>query len=171
MTDRRDLPLFALPGVRVRLRGRPRKVARAPEGNARVFLAAAAARREAAIEVDPLVVACDVRADAVDEVIVGIAREAAALRWDRVQLQDRGSETAAQVSSRIVDALAKLASLVVGRHEARRGEPTPAQLDAVWELFVDALEETAASSLGDDLAAHLMTRVRARLEQVSDIPE
>lgn len=173
MTDRRDLPLHALPGVRaaVRLRGRPRKVAtRAPEGDARGYLSAAAARREAAIAADPLVEACDAHADSVDGVIAGIARETAALRWERTRLQDRGSETAAQVSSRIVDALGKLASLVVGRHEARRGEPTPAQLAAVRELFLDALEETAASSLGDDLAADLMARVRVRLDQAPEDP-
>lgn len=158
------IPLHALPGVRaVRRRGRPPKIRVAPDADERAYHAEVDALRREALEHDPLVLATDARGDVLDEVIVALAREAAGLRWDRMRAQERGLETAAQVSSRVVDAYAKLAALVLERHELRRGEPSPAKLVAVQEMFVQSIQEVVIEVLGDKAGRTLMNRLHETL--------
>jgi hypothetical protein len=159
------VPLHAVPGLRgVRARGRPKKIRSAPTFDARVYHEEVAALREQALEADPLVLAADGHGgDVLDQVIVEIAADAARLRWDRMRAEERGLEQTPMICSRIIDAYAKLSTLVLQRHELQRGEPTDAQVERVKAMFLKDIEEVVVDVLGVEVAETFMSRLRTAM--------
>jgi hypothetical protein len=146
------------------LRGRPPKARVAPSFDERVYHEEVAALRQQALADDPLVLAADGKGgDVIEQVIIQIAAEAAGLRWDRMRAEERGLETTPQLCSRVLDAYAKLSTLVLQRHELQRGEPTDAQVGLVKAMFLNDIEESVTDVLGVEVASPFIERLRARI--------
>lgn len=157
-------PLHTLPpetrpeGVEAR-RGRPRKVATAPEPNP--YAAALDKLRQRALAEDPLVLG---EGDALHTAMVALAEEGAALGHERKRLESLGRE-ASSVSSRRVSALVQLAALEV---ERRRHSPSALDVrsDAFQRVvasFLDIFEQSANHALGPEEAAKFVAAYRAKL--------
>ena len=175
MDDKPDLlsrqralrPVHALPvaereaiGVAAR-RGRPKKIEAAPPEPDQYAVDLDGLRQEA-IRNDPLVAGAE--ADGLTLAMLELAREAACLKYERRRLELLGRDGAAQVSSRRVDALARLGSLCVERNRWQpdecdvRGE----KFGKIVTSFMEVLNETAEETLGAD-AESFMTAYRAKL--------
>ena len=134
-------------GVR-RGRGRPRQIAVAPSSDD--YAAVLDEQRREHVESDPLVQrgADDIEALAVlREVAIGVAVESAAVGWERQQAEREGRD-ASKLCSRRIDALMKLAQLVLELHARRDDELRPDVLAAVRESFVGVAREAADDTLG-----------------------
>jgi hypothetical protein len=133
--------------------GRPRRVATAPTLDERLYLDSVADAVETAIERDPLVLASsgDDPVGVLDLAIAGVAAESAALGWERERAQREGRVEAERISSRRVQALLRLADLVVAREQLRRedGELDPAQLERLVSLLLGAVREAAEETCGE----------------------
>ena len=127
--------------------------------------------RAEALAVDPVLVACD-RTDeyqdatVVDAVLLQLAKEAAALGFDRREAERRGSDRACQIASRRVASLASLASLVCLR--ARVGgeanvDPRDPKLQKIVVYFEEVLAEAATEALGEKLAESFLAAYRKRI--------
>ena len=96
-------------------RGRPRKIRPAPTHEERAYHRKVAERREQHIAAEPVLGALRAgaaSAEVIRETMLGLARESAALRWDREAAEEKGSD-AALIATRRIDALGKLASIVL----------------------------------------------------------
>lgn len=99
-------------------------------------------------------------ADRVHQLLIETAREAASIRWDRLQAQRRGSPEAGQLCSRGISALGRVAELVLLEARLRAGDADlhPASMAKITEFFVATVKEVADSSLPSDRADMLMER-------------
>jgi hypothetical protein len=174
----------AAPGKEVvsrRKPGRPRVVRRAPDHDEFRYIQAQREARRKLIENDTLLHALETRADATDvvrEVVVRLAEETAALRYDREQAEADGFVVAEKISARRIDGLSKLAGVVT---EARRlgvlGEVDPRshQFRKVERFFVDtiaeALRETVPSETGKLVIDRLMAAMSKWRESVESAGE
>lgn len=96
-----------------RQRGRPRTIEKAPTTRDLQFHQRMSEEKARYVEADPVVTAAKECADSVDflrGIKLEIAREAAALRFQRVQNEQLGRDTA-QISTRRIEALNKVASI------------------------------------------------------------
>jgi hypothetical protein len=128
--------------------GRPRKIALPPSDGS--YNAAVAQQRLVHVESDPLVAKGSDEAETLSilrHVAVGVAVESAAILWERRQA-NLGDQDAAKLCSRRVDALVKLARVVLEIHNRRDDEIRPELLEVVRESFLDVGREAAAETLG-----------------------
>jgi hypothetical protein len=138
--------------------GRPRSISRAPTEFEREQHRRVADRLKDHVEADPVVQAASTEADrkstaAIDASMLEIAREAAGLSWERRQSQLRGQPEAEKSASRKIDALSKLASLVL--EKARVGgepdlDPHDARFQKLVSLFFSQFRDCASEALGAD---------------------
>jgi hypothetical protein len=150
-------------GVQVR-RGRPRKIATAPEPNP--YAAALDELRQRALAEDPLVRG---EGDALHTAMVALAEEGAALGHERRRLERLGRE-ASSVSSRRVSALVQLAALEVerARHQPRELDVRGDQFQRVVANFMGLFVEAAEQSLSTEEADAFITAFRARISGWED---
>jgi hypothetical protein len=115
---RQLLPVHAAPNtgknplVVKRGRGRPRKVERMPTTSDLEYHAAMSAEKQKFIDADPIVLAAKGK-DAITLIralLVEVAKESAALHFQRIENEKYGRDTA-QISSRRVETLNKIASI------------------------------------------------------------
>jgi hypothetical protein len=86
----------------------------------------------------------------IETVVVEVAREGAALGYDARRTEERGGDSA-KISSRRVEALTKLAGLVLERERLRRegGVVAPELVEKLKLLFLAEVEGTVRETLGD----------------------
>lgn len=164
----RDLP----PAERQRLsvprdgRSRPRVIAPAPVPEQDTYLDQVAELRDQAAAVDPVVTAASVRegsGEVLDQTLLEIARESAAIKFERMRAEREGRD-ASQLCSRRVSGLVQLASTIVARS---RWEPDTldvrcSQMQRVIAFFVETLKDAAEETLGAD-AARFMAEYDAKI--------
>jgi len=154
-----------------RLPGRPRKVAPAPVLDEVEYHRQVAVEREAFIADDHLVRTCRATAGnertaaVLDGVRVGLATEAAGLRWDRERAEERGRELAGQLASRRIDALGKLAALELERTKlgVHRDDPCGPKVQTVFRLFFAEVVKAARDVLPESIAEDVNEKVAAAL--------
>jgi hypothetical protein len=108
------LPVHAAGGPNITRRvGRPRQITRKPNQTDLEYHQAMTEEKVGFIESDPVVKAIGARSDAVDMLRIikhEVAKEAAALHFQRIENEKLGKDTA-QVSTRRIDALTKIAGI------------------------------------------------------------
>jgi hypothetical protein len=164
----RDLAAGEKPLVR-RARGRPRTVVTAPSVDESKYHEEMKAIRDKFIAADALLrlSATDTTSttsDVIDLVIAGLAAEQAGLLHTRQAAQDAGKD-ASTISSRRVDALVKLAHLVIERAhlDPNLTEPQPAALAKLRRLFVGVVAGVAEEVLGAEATSVFLDHFEARL--------
>lgn len=169
--DGNVIPLHAVPtqlGERIeRKPGRPRKVRLAPTASENQYQDTMNRLREAALATDPILAAHSSE-ETVRCVIEQLASEAASLLWEREQAQDRGLESAAQLSSRRVDALSKLANVVVAAHRlgVYGNDPSPEKLKMVLNQWMKTISDVTYEILPAEDACSFMTRYEAVISEI-----
>jgi len=130
--------------------------------------------RGAAFEADPLLVACRAPVErdprVIDQSMRGIAVEAAAIGFDRMQAERRGADVS-QLCSRRISALAQLASLVCER--ARAGgepdvDPRDPRVQKIVALFLSEVVETARETMDAKTAGNFTGSFLARIKGWED---
>jgi DNA-binding transcriptional regulator YdaS (Cro superfamily) len=101
----------------------------------------------------------------IDAVIRALAEEAAGLLYDRERLQREGRDGAAQVSSRRVEALARIARLVVLREELRRarGDANPEHIAKALRMLEVEVEAVAGEVLDPAVSERFLAVFRAKM--------
>jgi|HubBroStandDraft_1064217.scaffolds.fasta_scaffold292283_2 hypothetical protein len=148
--------------------GRPRVVRPAPDADAGAYNEAVCRARAEAVADDAVVRAVESkRSDGVlPEVLVALAREAAALRWEREQGQQNGRDVA-QIGSRRIDALHKAALVLLGQRRLGidtvnpRGEKMKRIVDLFLSNVGDGLQATLPRAQADELLSQVRDRLRA----------
>lgn len=162
------------PGVQ-RKRGRPNKVEKRPDLYDAWYHQQTSEERARHIDADQVVQAVRGRSDAT-EVLQGIrqavAEEAAALQFQRRELEKRGRD-AAQVSSRRIDALVQL-----GRIELELRKLGAVHLDVrseavqkILRLWVEDLRDIVVQVMTPEQAEVFFTRLETRMENWEDRAE
>jgi hypothetical protein len=87
----------------------------------------------------------------IETLVTEVAKEAAALAFDARRAEERGGDSA-KTSSRRVEALVKVAGLVLERERLRResGVVAPELLEKLKLLFLTEVEGTVRETLGDE---------------------
>lgn len=158
-----------------RRRGRPKKVEKRPDLYDAWYHQQVGEERRRHIDADRVVLAVRGRADA-QEVLQGIrqavAEEAAALQFQRRELEKRGRD-AAQVSSRRIDALAQLGKLELELRKLHaqevdlRGE----RFQKVFRLWVEDIRDIAVQVLSPQQMEVFFTRLESRMDNWEDRAE
>lgn len=154
---RQLLPVHAAPntgknGLKVaRGPGRPRKVERAATTSDLEYHAEMSAQKADFIEKDPVVTASKGKQDAYEllrMVKVEVAREAAALHFQRVENEKFGKDTS-QTSSRRIDALVKIANieLEIKKLGADVIDVRSEKFQKVIAYFIEMVQSTAQDTL------------------------
>ena len=170
----RLLPTFdvgAAPGgdpAKVKRRtGRPRKIELRPTIEDLEHHAAVAAERDRFIDADALVVALE-RGDDTRTLLRGIlreiVRESAALEFNRRDVEKRGRDSA-QISSRRIDALKKVADIEIKLREID-GEVwnlSSERFQRLFALWVEKLTAVAQETLPPEAADVFMNRLASAL--------
>lgn len=152
--------------------GRPKAVRLAPpvlDADEHLYVEQLARAAEAFISADPVVAAAtdqgSTQAARLDVVLQELAREGAALLWDRLKLQREGREGAPKASSRRIDALLQLARLVVAREHLRRssGEMDDETIKQLVAMLVAVVEECVGDVAEPAVAAAFMEKLNAKM--------
>ena len=158
--------------VVVRRPGRPRRVETAPTLDEEVYMTHVSELAERAILQDEVVVASG-GSDArriVEATIVATAQEAAALHFDRMKAQRDGGQ-AARVSSRRVQALLRVAELVILKEQLARdsGDLDPAHVTQAVEMLLDCVREVVEDVATPEIAERFMSRLQDKMTE-ADFP-
>jgi hypothetical protein len=166
------LPLHAATGDATRQRGRPRKVEKKPTVTDLEYHAQMSAEKAKFIDADPVVQAASGKLDAVEVFKLlkkEIAREAAALHFQRIENEKFGKDTS-QTSVRRIDALLKIANIeaemkkmgadVVDLHGER--------FQRVFALWIEMMRETAADLLTPEQIDLFFNRFSTKMEGWED---
>lgn len=167
------LPLHTLsadvlgPGSVRRRRGRPRKVRPAPTHDEREYHRQRGEERALQIQTDALVRAIEdgvAGFEIVRIAMLGLARETASLKWER-QSAEREGRDAAPIASRRIDALGKLASLVLALRKVDPDPPiSPVTFKKLVQLFVNEIGVGVHEVLPEEQATTLMKWFEQRVE-------
>ncbi len=150
--------------------GRPRKVAIAPTASEAEYIAAVNAARDRHVDADALVGAVEGKADADDvlrAVVEGLARETASLAWEIRRGRDGGRDVA-QLCSRRIDGLSKIALVQLGRTRLGLGHdltPNDPRREAIANCFLSSIETVLASSLPTTTFENVMSKIEERLRE------
>lgn len=159
--DENGCPVF------VRRRGRQRRIERVPTISEAHYHATVAEAAERSIEQDEVVVATSAGdpEKVIAQTMVGVARESAALHWDRIKSQNEGRADAEKISSRRVAALCRLADLVVVREEMRRasGQMSDEEVGRATELFIQDMEETVREVAPSEVAEKFLSSFKTKV--------
>jgi len=149
--------------------GRPRVVRPAPTADEYQYHQEQSAARESLIDEDDLLRALEDRADAgevVHQIVVRLAQETAALRWERQQAEGDGFVIAEKISARRIDGLSKLAGVVV---EARKlgvvgeADPRSPPFQKVEQLWMTSISDCAKETLPSETATVFLDRLMAAM--------
>ena len=152
----------------VRRGGRPRKVALAPTASEADYIEQVNKARDRHVGDDVLVNAVRGRADAdqvLGAIVAGLALETASLAWD-IRQGRKGGKDVAQVCSRRIDGLAKIALVELGRVKLGLGNeltPDDPRKKVIVDCFLSSLDDVLASSLPADKYAMVMALIEDRL--------
>jgi hypothetical protein len=133
--------------------GRPKKVEVAPSGDELAYAAEVNDAREQHVHADPLVRALGGECgtpEVLHELKIGIAKEAAALLFDRQQAAAR-ARPIEQLISRRIDALHKVALIELGIRRLRADDfidPYGKQMQTAFRLFLGTVDDVANETLG-----------------------
>jgi hypothetical protein len=132
--------------------GRPRKVERMPTTSDLEYHAAMSAAKDRYIQNDPVVKAALARgmdaASSLRTIKAEVAKEAAALRFQRTENEKYGKDTS-QLSSRRIDALVRVAhlELEIKRLGAESIDFRGAEMRKVYEIWIGVIREVAEEVL------------------------
>jgi len=162
-----DRPVFRRRG------GRPRRLETAPTVSDEAYFAAVTAAASAAEAEDrPLNAALKGDAAGVlDAAINAVAVESAALAWNRRQAQAAGKVDVERISSRRVNALARLAELIVLREQLRREshEARPEDVERLVGMLVAKVEYVIRSVAPAEMADAFMHSLRSQMNAAGDL--
>ena len=147
--------------------GRPRRLETAPTVSEEAYFAAVAAAASAAEAQDEPLNAT-LKGDpteVLDAAIRAVAVESAALAWNRRQAQAAGKVDVERISSRRVNALGRLAELIVLREQLRREsqELDPQLVDRAMALLVKQVEEVVRAVADAPMADAFMASLREQM--------
>lgn len=163
------VPIHAATGQGVkRGPGRPKKINAKPTNDDLIYHAEMIRQKTAFINSDPLVQSTNLRQDAVEtlqKVKEEIARESAALHFQRIEEEKYGKDTS-QMSSRRISALREVANLEL---EIRRLGATHIDLKGerfqkIFKFFLETVREAADGSLSPEQIDLLFNRLGTMLE-------
>ena len=155
-----------------RRRGRPRKVERMPTTSDLQYHALMGEEKAKFIDSDPVVKASTGGADAADVLKLiksEIAKEAAALHFQRIESEKFGKDTA-QSSTRRIDALTKVANLELelkklGSEAIDLNHP---KFQQVFTFWIEMMKETATDTLPPELIDLFFNRFSTKVEGWED---
>jgi hypothetical protein len=175
---RRLLPVHAAPntgknGLKVeRQRGRPRKVERMPTTSDLEYHAEMSEEKTRFIDKDPVYLAALGKADSSEVLHIiksQVAREAAALEFQRIENEKFGKDTA-QISTRRIDALTKIATIELeikklgGDVLDLHGE----KFQRIFNMLIESFQEVASEVLSPEHVNLLFNRLGTTLEGWED---
>jgi len=155
-------------GVVIRRRpGRPKKVVVAPTVDQLAYDEQVAELRRRHLQGDPLLAALtdgQPGAEVIHETMVGIARESAALRVDRERAEREGRDIAL-IATRRIEALGRLASIVLGLKKLGVDEflASPGMIRKIVEVWLREVAEIVHETVPSELGEVLMKRYEERL--------
>lgn len=152
--------------------GRPRKVERAATVSDLEYHAKMAEVRETFVATDAVVKAISGHADAADmlHTIKGeVAKEAAAIHFQRIENEKFGKDTA-QTSSRRIEALVKIANieLEIKKLGAEMIDLKSEKMQRVFSFFVLQIKETAGDTLSPETVDLFFNRLMSKLDGWED---
>ncbi len=169
----RRLPLHTVAdkegNIKVKRRvGRPRTVNRKPDISDLAYHAEMSEEKRRFIDEDPVVRITQSRKEPVEVLRVistEIAREQAALNFQRVENEKFGKDTA-QVSSRRVEALAKIANIELDMKKLGTGDIDfgSEKFKMVFQLWVDTLREVAEEIMPPEQIDLFFNRFSSKME-------
>lgn len=149
--------------------GRPKKIRRRPDADQEAYERAVAEARREALDGDSLLGL--LQSDRPDPaavlhaVTLAAAKEQAALLWDRMRVEERSGD-AQRISSRRIEALSKLATLVLQRRQVGLSEdddPRSPQFAKVANLWVETISEAARDTLPSETSKLVLDRLMAAM--------
>lgn len=154
-------------------RGRPRKVERMPTTSDLEYHANQSEEKQRFIEQDPVVIAATkgkIEATSLLKTIrTEIAKEAAALHFQRVENEKYGRDTA-QTSTRRIDALTKIANieLEIKKLGPDMIDPKSESFQRIFKMWVETIQEVAAETLAPEEVDLFFNRLSTKLEGWED---
>jgi hypothetical protein len=148
--------------------GRPRKVERMPTTSDLEYHALMTEEKMRFTETDPLVRAIEGNCDTMTllhRVKLDIARETSALHFQRIENEKRGVDTA-QVSSRRIDALERLAKIELKIREADRDSINlgSEKMQKIFALWVEVMREVAQEVLPPEFMDLFFSKFSSAME-------
>lgn len=153
--------------------GRPRNVERMPTTSDLEYHAAMSEEKQRFIESDPVVVAATkgkVEATRLLKLIqTEVAKEAAALHFQRVESEKFGKDTS-QTSTRRIDALTKIANieLEIKKLGPSSIDPRSEEFQRIFMMWVDAIRDVAAETLSPEQVDLFFNRLTTKLDGWED---
>ena len=154
-------------------RGRPRELVRAPfPKDLLEYHAQMSAVKASFVDEDPVVVAARGQSDAADLLRLvksEIAREAAALHFQRIENEKSGKDTSQQ-STRRIDALVKVANieLEIKKLGASMMDLHGEKFQRVFHLWIEMLREVAAETMSPEQIDLFFNRLSTMMEGWED---
>ena len=164
------LPLLprhaAADGGAKRRRGRPPKIEPRPGMADLEYYSRLSEQKLRHIEADEVVKAVSDKTEAVEvlrRIKVAVAKEAASLEFQRLEVEKRGRDSA-QTSSRRIDALLKVANLELEMMRLQRAviDPHSEQVQRLCQIWVEDLTAVARETLPPEMYDVLMTRLETK---------
>lgn len=152
-----------------RQRGRPRKVERMPTTSDLQYHDQMAAEKERFIASDPVVIATTKgKAEAAGLLKIirsEIAKEAAALQFQRMENEKFGKDTA-QTSTRRIDALTKIANIELEIKKLGPGaiDPYSEDMQKILSMWIDAIKEVCSEMLTPEQIDLFFNRIMSKLD-------
>ena len=148
--------------------GRPRKVERMPTTSDLEYHALMTEEKMRFTETDPLVRAIEGNCDTMTllhRVKLDIAREQSALHFQRIENEKRGVDTA-QISSRRIDALERLAKIELKIREADRDSINlgSEKMQKIFALWVEVMREVAQEVLPSEFMDMFFSKFSLAME-------
>ena len=149
-------------------RGRPRKIDKPPTANALRYHAEMSAEKAKFVDVDPVVSAARNRADSAEVlklIKTEIAKESAALHFQRIENEKYGKDTQ-QVSTRRIDALTKIAhiELEIKKLGADLLDLKSEKVQRIFALWIEMIKEVASETLPPEQIDLFFTRLTAAID-------
>lgn len=147
--------------------GRPRRVERGPTVDEAEYHRVVSEQADRFIDADPVLIASQRENSTalVSAAMVETARESAALLFERERAQSQGKLETAVVASRRVDALVRLAGLVVERQRLRLldPEPDPRTVMKLKTIFFGLVSEAVEEIMPAEVSDSFMSKLNAKL--------
>lgn len=158
-----------------RQRGRPRKVEKMPTTSDLEYHAVISEEKQKFITQDPVVVATTGKIDASDllrKLRTEIAKEAAALHFQRIESEKFGKDTS-QTSTRRIDALTKIAhiELEIAKIGPSTVDVRSEKFQRVIQLFLGFIQEVASETLNPETLNLFFNRLETKMEHWEDKAE
>lgn len=158
-----------------RQRGRPRKVEKMPTTSDLEYHSAMSEEKQRFVTRDPVVVATEGKIDAPEllrKLRTEIAKEAAALHFQRIESEKFGKDTS-QTSSRRIDALTKIAhiELEIAKIGPSTVDVRSEKFQRVIKLFLGFIQETAVETLPPEALNLFFNRLETKMDHWEDKAE